>query len=47
MFDVKADVGIFLGYSLTSKAYRILNKKSKKIEETYYFTFNDNYLMKY
>ena len=46
-FDVKADEGIFLGYSLTSKAYRVLNQRSKKIEETYYVTFDDNYLKKY
>ena len=46
-FDVKADEGIFLGYSLTSKAYRFLNKKSKKIEEMYYVTFDNSYLKKY
>nr|KAJ0203047.1 hypothetical protein LSAT_V11C500252350 [Lactuca sativa] len=34
-FDVKADEGIFLGYSLSSKAYR-----------TYYVTFDDNYMQK-
>ena len=45
-FDVKADERIFLGYSLTSKAYRILNKCSKKIEETYYVTFDDDYVKK-
>ena len=43
-FDVKADEGIFLGCSLTSKAYRVLNKSSKKIEETYYVMFYDSYL---
>ena len=32
-FDVKADEGIFLGYSLTSKAYRVLNKLSKKLKK--------------
>lgn len=35
-----------MGYSLTSKAYRVLNKRSKRIEETYYVTFNDNYMKK-
>ena len=44
--DVKAYEGIFLGYLLTSKAYRILNKHSKKIEETYYVTFDDDYVKK-
>ncbi|KAI3766946.1 hypothetical protein L2E82_17026 [Cichorium intybus] len=42
-WDEKADEGIFLGYSLTSKAYRVLNKRSRKIEETYYVTFDDKY----
>ncbi|KAI3767848.1 hypothetical protein L2E82_18277 [Cichorium intybus] len=42
-WDEKADEGIFLGYSLTSKAYRVLNKRSRKIEETYYITFDDRY----
>ena len=37
-FDVKADEGIFLGYLLTSKAYRVLSERSRKIEETYYVT---------
>ena len=45
-FDVKEDDGIFLGYSLTSKEYRVLNKRSKKIEETYYVTFDDDYVKK-
>ncbi|XP_042757515.1 uncharacterized protein LOC122197456 [Lactuca sativa] len=45
-FDVKADEGLFLGYSLSSKAYRVLNKRSKRIEETYYVTFDDNYIKK-
>ena len=35
-----------MSYSLNSKAYRVLNKHSKKIEETYYDTFNDNYVKK-
>jgi len=42
-FDDQADEGIFLGYSLTSKAYRVLNKRSRKIEETYYVTFDELY----
>lgn len=45
-FDEKLDEGIFPGYSLTSKAYRVLNKKSKKIQETYYVMFDDNYMKK-
>ncbi|KAI3505861.1 hypothetical protein L1887_28170 [Cichorium endivia] len=42
-WDEKADERIFLGYSLTSKAYRVLKKRSRKIEETYYITFDDKY----
>nr|AGM34082.1 hypothetical protein [Lactuca sativa] len=45
-FDAKADEGIFLGYSLHSKVYRVLNKHSKKIEQTYYVTFDDSYVKK-
>ena len=36
-----------MGYSLTLKAYRVLNKNSRKIEETYYVTNDDSYLKKY
>ena len=32
-FDAKADEGIFLGYSLHSKAFRIYNKRTMTIEE--------------
>jgi len=32
-FDVKPDKGIFLGYSLSSHAYRVYNKKLMTIEE--------------
>ncbi|XP_023742939.1 uncharacterized protein LOC111891079 [Lactuca sativa] len=46
-FDAKTDEGIFLGYSLTLKAYQILNKISKGIEETYYVAFDGTYLKKY
>ena len=31
---------------MNSKAYRVLNKRSKKIEETYYVTFDDSYVKK-
>ena len=46
-FDVKADEGMFMGNSLTSKAYRVLNKKSRRIEETYYVIVDDINLNKY
>lgn len=43
-FDVRADEAMVLGYSLMSKEYRVLNKKSKKIEESYYVKFYDKYI---
>lgn len=46
-FHTKADEEIFLGYSLNSKAYRVLNKKKKKIEESYYVTFDNKYIKLY
>ena len=33
-FDSRSDKGIFLGYSSTSKAYRVYNKRTKKVMET-------------
>ena len=33
-FDAKGDEGIFLGYSTTSRAYRVFNKRTKMIMES-------------
>ena len=33
-FDAKSDEGIFLGYSTTSRAYRVFNKKTKAVMES-------------
>ena len=33
-FDSRSDKGIFLGYSFTSKAYRVYNKRIMKVMET-------------
>ena len=33
-FDSRSDEGIFLGYSSTSKAYRVYNKRIMKVIET-------------
>ena len=33
-FDSRNDEGIFLGYSSTSKAYRVYNKRTMKVIET-------------
>ena len=33
-FDSQSDEGIFLGYSSTSKAFLVYNKRTKKVMET-------------
>ncbi|GJX16586.1 retrovirus-related pol polyprotein from transposon TNT 1-94, partial [Tanacetum coccineum] len=38
---VKADIGIFVGYAPTKKAYRIYNKRTRKIQETVHVTFDE------
>nr|GEV07309.1 retrovirus-related Pol polyprotein from transposon TNT 1-94 [Tanacetum cinerariifolium] len=38
-FDAKGDEGYFVGYSLTSKAFRVFNKRTKKIEENLHVDF--------
>ena len=40
-FDSKADEGIFLGYSLTGKAYRVYNKRTLNIEESIHVAFDE------
>lgn len=40
-FDAKADEGIFLGYSLHNKAFRIYNKRTMTIEESIHVTFDE------
>ncbi|GJU67997.1 retrovirus-related pol polyprotein from transposon TNT 1-94 [Tanacetum coccineum] len=39
--DAKADIGIFVGYAPTKKAFRIYNKRTQKIIETIYVTFDE------
>jgi len=41
-FDAKSDEGIFLGYSLQSKTYRIYNKRTMIIEESIHFSFDES-----
>ena len=41
-FDPKADTGIFIGYSLRSKAYRIYNLRTRTIEESMHVVFDEN-----
>nr|GEZ82129.1 ribonuclease H-like domain-containing protein [Tanacetum cinerariifolium] len=44
-FDAKGDEGYFVGYSLTSKAFRIFNKRTKKVEENLHVDFLENKLI--
>ena len=41
-FEAKAHEGIFLGYSLESKAYRVYVVDHKKVIESMNVTFDDN-----
>nr|GEV35795.1 retrovirus-related Pol polyprotein from transposon TNT 1-94 [Tanacetum cinerariifolium] len=41
MFDPKSNEGVFLGYFQSSKAYIILNKHTRKIEESLNMTFDE------
>nr|GEY02610.1 retrovirus-related Pol polyprotein from transposon TNT 1-94 [Tanacetum cinerariifolium] len=41
-FDPKSYEGVFLGYSQTSKACIVLNKKTMKIEESLNVTFDES-----
>ncbi|GJU49027.1 retrovirus-related pol polyprotein from transposon TNT 1-94 [Tanacetum coccineum] len=38
---IKADIGIFVGYAPTKKAYRIYNKRTRKIQETVHVAFDE------
>nr|GEV39847.1 hypothetical protein [Tanacetum cinerariifolium] len=44
-FDAKRDECYFVGYSLSSKAFRVFNKKTKKIEENLHVDFLENKLI--
>ncbi|GJS59420.1 retrovirus-related pol polyprotein from transposon TNT 1-94 [Tanacetum coccineum] len=39
--DAKADIGIFVGYTLVKKAFRIYNKRTWMIIETIHLTFDE------
>ena len=41
-FDAKSTEGIFLGYSTTSKAYRVYNSIKHKVEESINIAFNES-----
>ncbi|GKA97759.1 retrovirus-related pol polyprotein from transposon TNT 1-94, partial [Tanacetum coccineum] len=38
-FDGKSDDGFFVGYSLTSKAYRVYNIRTRRVEENLHIRF--------
>ncbi|GKE96442.1 retrovirus-related pol polyprotein from transposon TNT 1-94 [Tanacetum coccineum] len=40
-FDAKADIGIFVGYTPTKKAFRIYNRRTQIITETIHVTFDE------
>ena len=42
MFDVKSDVGFFLGYSITGEAHRVYNQNSQIIQESSNVVINNN-----
>nr|GEX44624.1 ribonuclease H-like domain-containing protein [Tanacetum cinerariifolium] len=44
-FDAKGDKGYFVGYSLSSKAFRVFNKRTKKVEENLHVDFLENKLI--
>nr|GEW07728.1 hypothetical protein [Tanacetum cinerariifolium] len=41
-FDGKADEGFLVGYSLNSKAFRVYNSRTKKVEENLHVNFLEN-----
>ncbi|GJZ53640.1 putative ribonuclease H-like domain-containing protein [Tanacetum coccineum] len=41
-FDGKADEGFLVGYSITSKAFRVYNSRTRKVEENLHVNFLEN-----
>jgi len=41
-FDARSDEGIFVRYSMHSKAYRIFNKRTRAIEESIHVIFDES-----
>ncbi|GKF99125.1 retrovirus-related pol polyprotein from transposon TNT 1-94, partial [Tanacetum coccineum] len=41
-FDGKSDEGVLVGYSLQSKAFRVYNLETKRVEENLHVTFLEN-----
>nr|GEX21926.1 hypothetical protein [Tanacetum cinerariifolium] len=40
--EAKGDEGYFLGYSMSSKAFRVFNKRTKRVEENLHIEFLEN-----
>nr|GEZ23172.1 putative ribonuclease H-like domain-containing protein [Tanacetum cinerariifolium] len=43
-FDAKGDEGYFIGYSMSSKAFKVFNKRNKMVEENLHVDFLENKL---
>nr|GEX40580.1 ribonuclease H-like domain-containing protein [Tanacetum cinerariifolium] len=41
-FEAKGDEGYFLGYSMSSKAFRVFNKRTKRVEENLHIELLEN-----
>nr|GEU70163.1 hypothetical protein [Tanacetum cinerariifolium] len=41
-FEEKGDEGYFLGYSMSSKAFRVFNKRTKRVKENLHIEFLEN-----
>ena len=41
-FNAKVDEGIFLGYSIHNKAYRVFKKRTLVVEESVHVTFDEH-----
>ncbi|GJX72747.1 ribonuclease H-like domain-containing protein [Tanacetum coccineum] len=44
-FDGKSDEGFFVGYSMNSKAFRVYNNRTRKVEENFHIRFLEDKLM--
>nr|GFB74840.1 ribonuclease H-like domain-containing protein [Tanacetum cinerariifolium] len=45
-FEAKGDEGYFLGYSMSSKAFRVFNKRTRRVEENLHVEFLENKAIK-
>nr|GEU90790.1 hypothetical protein [Tanacetum cinerariifolium] len=41
-FEAKGDEGYFIRYSMSSKAFRVFNKRTKRVEENFHIEFLEN-----